>query len=88
MAQFKSIQIHKNYKPWLLDSTKKKMPESEILHTRAVKSVEDYRKKYKILRNKIMNRQKTVKLNGQKIRLNEGSADCFRMWKLVRKILT
>ena len=88
MAPLKTIQIRKNYNPWLSEDTKNMMIERDRLYQRAAESklARDW-KNFKVMRNKVIKRQRTEEFMGQKARLDQSCMDSSQTWKQVKNIL-
>ena len=88
MAPLRTIQVRKNYNPWLSKVTKDMMIARDRLYKIAAESgtQEDW-SRFKLIRNKIVQRLRTEELNGQKAKLDQCVKDSSQMWKQVKSIL-
>ena len=88
MAPLKTIQIRTNYNPWISDSTKDLIKQRDALHQMAILSgqAEDWNN-YKIIRNRVVSRQKSEGKSGQKIKLSECGQNSAKIWQNVKNIL-
>ena len=88
MAPLRTIQIRKNYNPFISKETKELMKARDKLQQVAseTKSKEEW-KNYKQLRNKVNNKLKYEEYKGKKQALDECGENSAKTWKKVKSIL-
>ena len=88
MAPMKTIQIRKNYNPWVSQETLALMKQRDQLQkiSRETGDISDYESN-KSLRNKVNNILKYEEKNMQKNKLNNYKAGTKNSWKFIKNIL-
>ena len=88
MAPMRTIQVRKNYSPWISKETLSMMKERDELQKLASETKSrDYWCKYKQVRNKVNNRLKHEEIKGQRLKLDECGSSSAQTWKNVKSIL-